>query len=605
MAQARSQDKAESSERPTSRNVLSLAGLLEFFRPHLVPLTSVLLLLGVSSSAELAIGYAVRDLVDRGIERGGAALDRHFLILFGIILVFAAATFVRFYLITWLAERVIAELRGKVYGHVIRLSPAFFETTKTGEIISRLVADTTMIQTVVTITAPIALRGIFLLVGGTVMMLLTSVKLTAMVLIATPLLVIPLVMYSRRVRRLARQNQDRVADVSSVAEEGLSAALTVQAFTREDRDTEHFRAAAENAYQAAMQYVRSWATLNGVGVMFFFSVILVVLWVGAKDMLRGDMNAGELSAFVIYSVLISNAFGSLSQVWGQLQRAAGATERLTELLQTRSAIEPPIEPSALPSPVRGEISFEDVTFAYPSRPGEPSLADFALDVRPGETVALVGPSGAGKSTVFKLLLRFYDPQSGSVRLDGVDLRETDPVAVRRQISLVPQDPVIFTTTARENIAYGRPDATEAEILAAAEAAAARSFIEALPQGFDTELGYKGARLSGGQKQRIAIARAILRDSSVLLFDEATSSLDSESERLVHAALERLAAGRTTLIIAHRLATVLGADRIVVMDRGRIVAAGTHFELIEQDGLYAQLAKLQFDTSAEALSARSR
>jgi len=548
----------------------------------------------VAALAMLGVGQGLRAVIDRGFSAGDPAwLDRALMAMFGVIALLAAATYTRFYNVSWLGERVTADLRRRVFDHLLTLPPSYFEQGRTGSVISRLTSDTTLIENAIGSTLSIALRNCLILIGGLAMLFTTSLKLTLMVLAGVPIVVVPIVLFGRRVRRLARISQDRVADLGNRIDETIHEIRIVQAYGHEEADRREFATLVESGFATALARIRNRATLVAAVMVLVFGAISLILWIGGHDVLAGQISAGQLSAFVFYAALVAGAVGALSESWGDLQRAAGATERLLELLAAQPEISTPAQPLALPKPVRGEIAIADVNFRYPTRPDTPALADFSLTVSPGENVALVGPSGAGKTTVFQLLLRFYDPQSGRLSLDGVPLSAADPLAVRQSIALVPQEAVIFATSVLENVRYARPDASPDEVRKACIAAYAEDFIRQLPNGYDSDLGERGVRLSGGQRQRIAIARALLADRPVLLLDEATSALDAESERLVQAALEKLMANRTTLVIAHRLATVQKADRIVVMDQGRIVETGTHQELVQQDGLYAHLARLQF------------
>jgi ATP-binding cassette subfamily B protein len=585
---------SEGADRPKARSARPLRALLPFLRPYRGTLAAALVALLVAAGAMLALPVAARFLIDRGFAASDAeTINRYFvwfLVAAGVFGLFAA---LRFYLMSWLGERVVADIRDAVYRKVVRLDPSFFEVTRSGEVLSRLTTDTTLVQSIAGAGISIALRSSINLVGALVMLAATSPRLMGWILLLVPAVIVPLIVVGRWVRRLSRDAQDGIADSSGLAGETLNAIQTVQAFTLESLQGERFHRSVESAFTAATRRNRVRALLTALGITLVFGAITLVLWLGAHAVLDGEMTGGELGQFLLYAVFVAGSAAALTEMWGEVQRAAGATERLVELLEAEPAIRPPAAPVALPEPGRGHIEFRDVTFSYPSRPDTRALDGFTLEVAPGETVAFVGPSGAGKSTTFQLLLRFYDPQSGSIRIDGIDLAAARPEDVRARIGLVPQDTVLFGASARENIRYGRPGASDAEIEAAARAAAADAFLHELPEGYDTFLGERGARLSGGQRQRIAIARAILKDPPILLLDEATSALDAESERVVQQALERLMEGRSTIIIAHRLATVLKADRIVVMDRGRIVDIGRHAELIERNPLYARLAELQF------------
>lgn len=585
-------------DRPTSRRVGALGALWPFIKPYRGQVVLALLALAGTSAISLILPLAVRRVVDN-FDDGAGLLDEYFGAALFFVALLAVGTAARYFFVTRLGERVVADIRKAVYARVITLSPAFFERVMTGEILSRITTDTTLIQSVVGSSLSIALRNLLILVGGMALLAWTSVKLTGLVLLIVPAILVPIIVLGRRLRGLSRQNQDWIAQSSGAASETLLAAQTVQAYTAEARSIARFDDVTERSYRVAMTRIGTRAVMTAIVIFLIFAGVIGVLWIGARDVSGGVMTAGQLVQFVIYAILVAGGAGALSEIWGELQRAAGAAERLAELLSAEDALTDPARPRALPQPVRGEIALEGVGFRFPSRPDSPALHGVDLTIRPGETVALVGPSGAGKTTVIQLIQRFWDPQAGRVTLDGIDLRDLARVDLRGQIALVPQDPVIFAASAIDNIRLGRPEASDAEVEAAARAAHAHDFIAALPQGYDTALGERGVMLSGGQRQRIAIARAILRNAPILLLDEATSALDAESEALVQAAVARLAEGRTTVIVAHRLATVKKADRIIVLDQGCILAEGSHDALVAQGGLYARLARMQFTDGPQA------
>jgi ATP-binding cassette subfamily B protein len=584
----------DAASRPKGSSLGPLRQLVPFIKPHWPMLLLALVALLVGAGALLGMPVALRYVIDFGIAGNDPdQINRYFLWLFGVAFLFGAFAALRIYLLNWLGERVVADMRKAVYGRILRLDPTFYEVTQTGEVLSRITTDTTLIQSIAGTSIAIALRNLIQLVGSLVMLAITSPRLMAMIVLLVPAVVVPLIVIGRKVRALSRTAQDRVAGTSGLAGETLNAIQTVQAFTLEEFQAARFAEAVKASFTAAIARAKAGALLTATSITALFGAITFVLWVGAHAVLAGEITAGQLGQFLLYAVFVAASAASLSEVWSEVQRAAGAMERLTELLTAEPRITVPAEPETLPSTRAGRISFQQVCFRYPSRPGSRALDGFSLEIAPGEKVAFVGPSGAGKSTTFQLLLRFYDLESGRILVDGVDIARVRPEDLRARIGLVPQETVIFGATARENIRFGRPGATDAEIEAAARAAAADEFIRKLPQGYDTFLGERGTRLSGGQRQRIAIARAILKDPPILLLDEATSSLDAESERLVQEALEFLEKDRTTVVIAHRLATVLKADRIVVMNEGRIEDMGSHEELVARNPLYARLAELQF------------
>ncbi|MEP2715981.1 ABC transporter transmembrane domain-containing protein [Pseudophaeobacter sp.] len=580
-------------ERESSREISVLGALWPFMRPYRLLMFAATCALVLTAGLSLTLPLAVRRVVDNFRISESALLNQYFVAALVIAALLAAGTGLRYALVTRLGERVVADIRKAVFDRVIGMSPAFFEKIMTGEVLSRITTDTTLIQSVLGSSVSIALRNLLIFMGGMVLMLLTSAKLTGLVLLIVPAVIVPILVLGRRLRGISRENQDWIAASSGNAGEALGAVQTVQAFTHESASRDQFSQMTETAFDVSLNRIQTRAYLTVIVIFLVFSGIVGVLWMGANDVRAGLMSEGTLIQFVIYAVLVAGSVAALSEIWSELQRAAGATERLVELLNASDTVKDPQAAKTLPSPVKGEITFDGVSFAYPARPGVQALDGVDLLVKPGETVAFVGPSGAGKTTIIQMIQRFYDPDQGAIRLDGLALPDLQRDDFRQHIAMVPQDPVIFAASARENIRFGRPDATDAEVEAAAAAAAAHEFISKLPEGYDSFVGERGVMLSGGQKQRIAIARAILRDAPVLLLDEATSALDAESERLVQAAVDELSQSRTTLIVAHRLATVKKADRIVVMEEGRVVATGTHDALVAEDGLYARLARLQF------------
>ncbi|MEO1142001.1 MAG: ABC transporter transmembrane domain-containing protein [Pseudomonadota bacterium] len=587
------QDKQRNSLRP-------LARLFPYIGKYKTQVGFALFFLLLAAGTTLTLPMAVRRVIDQGFSDSDPDLvNSYFTVLIVIAGILALASAFRYYFVISLGERIVADIRKDVFDNVTKLSADFFDTAHSGEIVSRLTADTTQIKSAVGATASVALRNTLLGIGALIMMVYTSPRLSMIVIAAIPLIVLPIVGFGRAVRRRSRDAQDTLAEATAFASESISAVRTMQAFTNGGHVRGRFSGAVDFAYSAARTAVRTRAMLTGFAIFLIFASVVAVLWIGANDVLKGNMSGGTLSQFLLYAVFAAGALGALSEVWGELSQAAGSAERLVELLNTKPTVQPPAKPKEIELPVKGKIEFDDITFSYPTRPTQSTLNGLDLNIAPGETIAVVGSSGAGKSTLFSVLLRFYDPTSGVVKLDGTDIREIDPETLRSQIALVPQETIIFASSAAENISYGRPGASNEEVLTAAKAANADSFISEMPDGYDTVLGERGVTLSGGQRQRLAIARAILKDAPILLLDEATSALDAESERLVQDALDRLMLGRTTIIIAHRLATVLKADRILVLDSGTIIEEGTHRKLIEQNGVYARLAKLQFGEAAHS------
>lgn len=592
--------KKVSLDRPKGESLKLITLALPFLKPYKQRLLLALLFLSLASLSMLGMPVAIRYVIDYGFSSDNvASIDLYFIALLYLAISFAIFGSLRYYLVMWIGERVVADIRSAVYKHVIKMSPTFFEVTRTGEVLSRLTTDTTLVQSVFGAGMSIALRSTFSVVGCLLMLFVTSPKLTMMILLLIPLVVFPVWLYGVKIRRLSRANQDRIADSSSIADESLNAIQIIQAFTLERFLGDRFSDSVETTFATARKRIQVSAILTAVIILMAFGAIVIVLWIGAYEVINNSMSPGTLGQFLLYATFLAGSTTALGEVWNDVQRAAGAMERLMELLSTETDIKAPDNPMLLPEKGKGHIEFNHISFNYPSRPGMKALEDFSLEINPGETVALVGPSGAGKSTVFQLMLRFYDPQSGEVLLDKINIAKADPEEVRRRIAIVPQNTILFAETAMENIRYGNPDASDEEVKAAAHAAIADEFIEKQPESYDTFLGEKGMRLSGGQQQRIAIARAILKNPPIMLLDEATSALDSENEKLVQEALDRLMHDHTTLVIAHRLSTVIKADRIVVMEDGKIVDMGKHEELISKGGLYQRLADLQFGEDSES------
>jgi len=588
----------EARRRPRGRNLRPLLRLTPFLRRYKLQMVMAVLALLAAAGATLAVPVAIRRIIDNGVTTENAALvDRYFMAMLAVVVVLALGSALRFYFVMWIGERVVADVRDALFSHLLKLSPGFFETQRTGEVVSRLTADTTQIKAAFSSTASIALRNAVMLIGTIVMMVATSPKLAGLSLLALPLVVVPLVIYGRRVRNLSRDAQDTLASSAAFAQERLQAVTTVQSNLQEETSRSAFAAATEQAFAAAARRTFARAVLTALIIGVVAGAVVALLWYGANEVISGRLTAGTLSQFLIYAILAASSMGQLSEVWGEVQLAAGASERISELLDEQPQIAAPPVPQPLPQPPRGEVALDGVSFSYPTRPGTLALENVSFTVNSGETVAIVGPSGSGKTTIFALAQRFFDPQMGRVLVDGIDVRKADPQEVRARIAVVPQETVIFSGSVFDNIRFGKPEAPEEEVLAAARAARVDEFAERLPAGYDTQVGERGVTLSGGQRQRIAIARAILRDAPILLLDEATSALDSESEHFIQQAIEKLTANRTTLVIAHRLATVRNADRILVLENGKLAAEGSHAELITSSPLYARLSKLQFSSQA--------
>lgn len=582
------------STQPAKGKLGSLRYLLSYLRPYRRQVIGATIALTFTASGVLGMGRALRYLVDEGIAKGNPTLLGYgYVIALGVVALLAFGTYMRYLLVSWIGERVVADIRRDVFAKILSMHTAYFESTRTGDLLSRITTDTTLLQTVVGSSVSIFLRNTLLFIGGLTMLLITSIKLSQYVLLMLPIVILPIIVLGKRVRRLSRATQDRVADIAAHAEESIHAIRTIHAMALEDAESARFGTIVESTLKTALSRIRMRALLTAIVICLIFGAIISVLYMGGQQVIAGKLSGGDLSAFIFYAVVVAGALGAVSEVIGELQRAAGATERLMELMNLSPAITAPAHPHQFTKPPQGRLSFEHITFHYPSRPDDAALSNVSFRIEPGETVAIVGPSGAGKTTLFQLLLRFYDPQFGIIRIDGVDVRTLDPRDWRKHIGMVPQDPVIFSTSAWENIRIGKPSASNEEVIRAAEAASALGFLEDLPEGLNTYLGEKGVRLSGGQRQRIAIARAIVRDPAVLLLDEATSALDAENESAIQAALENVMKQRTTLVIAHRLATVVNADRIIVLNGGKVEQVGTHQQLLESNALYRRLAELQF------------